>query len=101
MASIDVYPMPGHARRRYVLDVQADLLASLITRTVVPLLPEGDVRDALQDLNPVFEIDGTRHVMLTQAIATVPRRELGDGVASLLQHHHIVLRALDILFTGI
>jgi toxin CcdB len=101
MSRLDVYPTPGRAGRGYVLDVQADLLASLATRTVVPLLPEDAVRGVLRDLNPVFEIDGKRYVMLTQAIATVPRRELRDRVASLLQNHDVVLRALDILFTGI
>jgi toxin CcdB len=84
-----------------VLDVQADLLADLATRTVVPLLPEGEVRTALRDLNPAFEIDGNRCVMLTQANATVPRRELRNSVGSLLQHHAMVLRALDILFSGV
>lgn len=47
------------------------------------------------------EIDGQRYVMLTQAIATVPRRELRHSVASLVQHHDVVLRALDVLLTGI
>lgn len=101
MARLDVYPSPGRSARGYVLDVQADLLSDLATRTVVPLLPEGDVRAALRDLNPAFEIGGKRYVMLTQAIATVPRRELQNNVGSLLQHHAVVLRALDILFTGV
>jgi len=39
--------------------------------------------------------------MLTQAIATVPKRELRDCVASLRDHHDVVLRALDILLTGV
>jgi toxin CcdB len=59
------------------------------------------VQSVIRDLNPVFEIDGQRHVMLTQAIATVPRRELRFAVSSLVQHHDAVLRALDILLTGI
>jgi hypothetical protein len=37
----------------------------------------------------------------TQAIATVPRRELRHGVASLLESPVIVLRAFDIPLTGI
>ena len=39
--------------------------------------------------------------MLTQAIATVPKREPSHSVASLLRHHDVVLRALDVLLTGI
>jgi toxin CcdB len=101
MARLDVYPTPGRAARGYVLDVQADLLSVLGTRTVVPLLPEGDVPAVIRDLNPVFEIGGKRHAMLTQAIATVRKRELRHSVASLLQHHDVVLRALDVPLTGI
>ncbi|HET7884576.1 MAG TPA: CcdB family protein [Acetobacteraceae bacterium] len=84
MARLDVYPMPGRKARGYVLDVQAELLADLAARTAVPLLPEEDVRAAMRDLNPVFGIDGKRHVMLTQDITTVPHRELRDPVTSLM-----------------
>jgi toxin CcdB len=54
MAHLDVYPMPGRARRGYVVDVQANLLAGLATRVVVPLMREGAVRSAAAGLNPVF-----------------------------------------------
>lgn len=101
MAHLDVYRSPGKSARFYVLDVQADLLAELATRVVVPLIPEGDVRKVAADLNPVFAIAGRRHVMLTQAIATVPRRELRQVVTSLVEHHHTVLRAIDVLLTGV
>ncbi|HEY1932061.1 MAG TPA: CcdB family protein [Acetobacteraceae bacterium] len=101
MARLDVYRSPGRAGIGYVLDVQADLLSSLATRTVVLLVPESNIRAVVRDLNPVFEIDGQRNVMLTQAIATVPLRELRHRVASLSQHHDAILRALDILLTGI
>ncbi len=101
MARLDVYRSPGKSSRFYVLDVQADLLADLATRVVVPLIPEGDVRKPAADLNPVFDIEGKRHVMLTQAIATVPRRELRQAVMSLDAQHQAVLRAIDVLLTGV
>lgn len=81
--------------------MQADLLSSLVTRVVVPLISERDVRAVATDLNPAFDVDGERHVMLTQAIAAVPRRELRHSVASLREHHDTILRALDVLLTGI
>jgi toxin CcdB len=101
MARLDVYPTPGKSGVGYVVDVQADILSGLATRVVVPLIPESALSIIAQDLNPVFVIEGARHVLLTQAIATVPRRELRHGVASLLEYRDIVLRALDILLTGI
>jgi toxin CcdB len=101
MARLDVYRGPGRSGRFYVVDIQADLLADLATRVVVPLIPESSVRKVAAGLNPVFEIEGERHVMLTQAVATVPRRELRHAVMSLDKHHHTVLRAMDVLLTGV
>ena len=86
----------GWDRRGYGLDVQAGLLASLATRTVVLLLPERSSQEPLQDLNPIFTIRGGRHVMVAQTIATIPAKELGQAVASLGADHDEVTRALDI-----
>ncbi len=99
MPRLDLYrlPPPGHG---YVLDVQAGLLSQLGTRAVVPLLPAPAAPPPIQDLNPVFDIAGEPHVMLTQAIASVPLRELGAVVGSLDHRHDTVTRALDILLTG-
>jgi toxin CcdB len=72
MARLDVHPMPGKGREGYVVDVQADLLSHLTTRTVVPLLPEEAVPKPISELNPVFEIRGKRHVLVTQAICQRP-----------------------------
>jgi toxin CcdB len=100
MARLDVYPMPGRGRNGYVVDVQADLLFQLNTRTVVPLLPEDAAPPPISELNPVFEIGGKRCVLVTQAIASIPGRELKRVIASLAEHHDQVTRALDILLVG-
>lgn len=92
--------MPGKSRSGYVLDVQADLLSHLATRTVVPLLPERTAPRPIDDLNPVFEIDGERHVMVTQAIASIPGSELKRSVATLTAEHDKIVRALDTLLLG-
>ena len=76
MARLDVHTMPGKGRDGYVVDVQADLLSHLTTRTVVPLLPEDSAPKAINELNPIFEIRGKRHVLVTQAITSIPGREL-------------------------
>lgn len=99
MARLDVYPIPNKGSG-YLLDVQADLLSRLSTRTVVPLLPEGVAPPAIGDLNPTFEISGKRHVLVPQSLAAVPIRELKRPVASLVEHRDAVTRALDILFVG-
>jgi toxin CcdB len=100
MARLDVYPMPGKASVGYVLDVQANLLSHLATRTVVPILPENGAPKPITDLNPIFRIGDTPYVMVTQAIASVPARELKSPIASLAQDHDRITRALDTLLIG-
>ena len=72
MARFDVYARPGGAAG-YVLDVQADILNGLNTRIVVPLLPLSEAPMPAKRLNPVFELEAERHVMVTQFLAAVPR----------------------------
>lgn len=101
MAQFDVHPMPGTSRQGYVLDVQADLLSHLSTRAVVPLLPLDELTRPIRDLNPVFDIRGRRYALVPQAIATVPLKLLEPPVVSLAGEHDILIRALDILLTGV
>ena len=100
MARLDV-----HARRDggpgYLLDVQADLLSALATRLVVPLLPLDRAPSPAARLNPIFDIAGEGHVMVTQFAAAVHVRELGDRIAALADKHLPVTAALDLLITGV
>jgi len=98
MARFDV-----HARRSgpgLLLDCQADLLAHLNTRLVVPLIPLAEAPKPAARLNPVFTVGGGEHVMVTQYAAAVELRELGEAVGSLAKHHHAIVGALDMLITG-
>ena len=99
MARLDVFPTPGRGRG-YVVDVQAPLLDHLATRTVIPLLPADAAPPPIRELNPVFEINGMPHVLLTQAVASIPARELRRPVASLDRQHDRITRAIDMLFLG-
>ena len=92
--------MPRRRGRGYVVDVQANLLKRLKTRAVVPLVPEEDAPERIKDLNPVFEVAGVSHVMITQALATVQTKELQHSTMSLDKHHDHITRAIDILFAG-
>ena len=91
--------MPGDGVG-YVFDVQADLLAHLVTRVVVLLLPEDAAPPPISDLNPVFEVKGRRYIMVTQALSAVPALELKRAVVSLDAQHDVVVRALDLLLVG-
>lgn len=85
----------------FLLDVQADLLSHLSTCVVVPLLPLDTAPKPARVLNPLFEITGVQHVMLTQFIAAVPRRLLASEAADLRERAHEIVSALDCLFQGV
>ena len=98
MARFDVYRLRQSGG--LVLDCQADLLADLKTRFVVPLLPEAKGPKAADRLNPIFHFAGGSFVMVTQFAATVHVRELGDVIASLQREEIAIANALDMLLTG-
>ncbi|GAB2187915.1 CcdB family protein [Roseibium sp. LAB1] len=83
-----------------VLDVQADLLESLNTRVVVPLLPKSRAPTPAAYLNPIFGWKGEQYVMATQFLAAVSISQLGDPLGSLDEHFAEITRALDTLFQG-
>jgi toxin CcdB len=67
----------------------------------VPLVPRAGAPTPIKELNPVFDIDGEPHVMLTQPIASIPAKELRRAVASLDGRQGEITRALNILLLGI
>lgn len=99
MAQFDLHPAPSGSG--YVLDVQADLLEMLNTRVVVPILPETEAPPPARGLNPVFALDGGRHVMVTQYLSAVRRSGLARPVGSLAGARDDITRALDLLTHGI
>ena len=84
----------------YLLDVQSDLLDDLNVRAVVPLLPQEGAPVAASRLNPVFEIEGAAHVMMTQYIAAVPATILKAPSGDLSSQADPVTAALDMPFHG-
>jgi toxin CcdB len=99
MAQFDYYRNPNGGG--YLLDVQADLLAALNSRVVVPLLPASAAPKPADRLNPIFEIEGDDFVLATQFMAAVPARELQQHVGSLAQARYDLQRAIDIVFSGV
>lgn len=101
----DVLRNPSSASNKtfpYFLVVQSEFLQDLPTRVVVPLTRARTIKGPPATLlNPEFEIEGVRVVMLTQQIANVPLTALRSPVASLESHRDAIVRALDFLFEGI
>lgn len=85
----------------YLLDVQADLLDTLATRVVVPLVLADEMGLAAKHLNPQFKIKGVAVVMSSAELAGISIRSLGTKVASLKNKRDEIIAALDLLFAGI
>jgi len=103
MSQFDVYENANPETRQlipYLLDVQADVLADLATRVVVPLIPGSLFGKAAKHLHPEFMVEQTRVVMSTAELAGVSSRILGHKVCSLKENRDEIMAALDFLLTG-
>ncbi|MDC7785622.1 CcdB family protein [Rhodoplanes sp. TEM] len=80
--------------------VQSDLLGGLNTTIVVPLIPADEAPLPAGRLNPVFDLSGRRHVMMTQFLAAVPIAILKRRIETLAGRADEITGALDMLFHG-
>ncbi len=103
MAQFDVYGNTNAETEDhipYLLDVQADLLDSLSTRVVVPLISHAALGKPIIHLNPRFDIEDNTVFMSTAELAGVPVRILGLKIMSLKDRRDVILAALDFLLAG-
>jgi len=85
----------------YLLDVQADMLNSLETRVMVPLVRAQEFGRRAGRLHPVFTICGEEFVMATHLLAAIRFIGLGRAVESLTSHRTEIIGALDVLLVGV
>ncbi|MCE9579908.1 MAG: CcdB family protein [Deltaproteobacteria bacterium] len=98
----DLHRNPRGGTYPLLLDIQADLLASLATRAVVPLTTrKRHGARVITRLNPIVEVGGTEYVLVFQELAAVPTSALGAVVGSLAGRRTELVAAIDLLFTGI
>lgn len=99
MAQFTVYGNPDGAG--YLLNVQADVNSHFATRVVVPLFLVDEISEFARTLNPVFEVEGNRVVMMAQGLAAVPSLLLKKNpIMSLENKRTEIVAALDLLFQG-
>lgn len=84
----------------YLLDCQADRLAHLNARFVVPLMEERNAPLPAPRLNPVLIVAGKALIMVTQFAAAVRVSDLGEKIGSCLSDQDAVGNALDMLISG-
>ncbi len=85
----------------FLLDIQADILSSLNTRVVVPLMPLELAPAPADILNPIFEIERKQVVMLTQYLVALPSSELKEAILNLSNKEKKVTQALAMLHQGL
>jgi toxin CcdB len=103
LAQFDVYPNPIGTMDNvpFLVDVQADHLAGMPTRMVIPLGRPNESLRPTRNLNPSLCVEGETLVLITQHATALPARVLGRKVTSLAEHRSDIIAALDFLFTGI
>ncbi|MFA5453930.1 MAG: CcdB family protein [Sulfurimonas sp.] len=100
MAQFDVYKNKNQKTNQeipFLLDIQNDILKSLSTRVVVPLVL--DMKPA-KILNPIFEINGVPVTMSTAELAGISTDNLGEDVCSLKDKRDEIIAAVDFMITG-
>ena len=100
MAQFDVYKNINEASKEgipYLLDIQNDILKSLSTRVVVPLVINS--KEA-KILNPKFEIENTKVSMSTAELSSVSLDNIGEKVCTLKERRNEIIDAVDFLITG-
>ena len=105
MRRFDVFRNPNASSNRhvpYLLVVQSQLLEQLPTRVVIPLTKAAALKSKPATLlNPEFEIESTRVLMLTQQIGAIAVPHLKKFVTNIETERETIVRALDFLFSGI
>ena len=100
MGRFDVHRSRYSSGPRLLLDVQADLLAELRTRLIIPLVPANAAFKRVTRLHPLVVVEGRPTVLVTDLMAAIDRRRLGDTVMSLETRRHEIGAAIDFLLQG-
>jgi toxin CcdB len=84
----------------YLIVLQHDRAEMVSTIVTAPVAPWSELL-ATSRMHPEIAINGRRHLLLVEQLASVPRRALGPPIASAEAHDYEITAALDMLFTGI
>lgn len=105
MAQCCAYQNQNPATRKQfplLLDIQSDLLDQLRTTVVIPLCPsEAVAHMTISKLNPVLEVNGGAYTAITQDMAGIDRKQLGQAVSDLTAYRADIIAAIDFMLSGI
>ncbi len=101
MARFDVYKSKGGVAPPLLLQLQSELHDHLAGCVMAPLVPKHEAQGRSPErLMPCFEIDGKEYTMVTQEMASISKRFIGQKVTSLSNKHFEVTSAVDFLMQG-
>jgi toxin CcdB len=100
MAQFDIYHSRS-AAAEFLLDLQDEMLESLGTRVVAPLVPLETLETPIKTLNPLIPMRGTQYILLLHLLAAIPVTALGELEGSARAQRDEIIAAIDLLFTGI
>ena len=103
MAQFDIHARPGRHPDdpiHFLLDLQNDLLEGMQTRLVAPLATAA-AGSPIRGLTPTVAVGGQSYLLLTHLMAAVPARTLGELAGSARGQREEIVRAIDLLVTGL
>jgi toxin CcdB len=104
MAQYFAYENPNKQSRKvfpYILDIQSNLLEDLETVTVLPLTKIHAVNKKFTKLTPLVEVNGIKHLAMTQQIVGIDRSLLGKSIDDLSMYRFAIVDAVDFIISGI
>lgn len=86
----------------YLLDIQCNLLSDLRTTVVIPLMPKRLAEShTISKLNPVIRVESENFTVMTQSLAGIDRKTLGESVGDLTHYRTEIFAAVDFVLSGI
>ncbi|MFN0115147.1 MAG: CcdB family protein [Paracoccaceae bacterium] len=84
-----------------VVVLQDDIVSNLAGRVVAPLVSPDRLEPVTRGLNPVVYVDGRTWRVKVELTSAVPLKSLSPAIANVGHQRDEMIRALDLLFTGV
>ena len=100
MAQFDVYKNENELTNQkvpYLLDVQNDILDSINTRVVIPLVKD---KNDFKGLTKEFVIENQKVYLTTSQMGTVHKNELKTKITTLTNQKEEIKNSIDFLIYG-
>ena len=103
MANFSVHKNNSNSKVKYpyLINVQHNIVDNLSTRLAIPVVEKKYFENlGIKVLNPEIKIENTSFFVLTQQMATIPKKYLGSVVEETTIDRNQILAAIDFLITG-